>query len=145
MSGRYATEQDFFNDRQRLVCGCIGRCAGHNDADDPLGIKAAQRIATGHHKLTIEALKKQHDAASDHGVRGMIDGKMWDMLATFIADNPRKLPVRIVSVLVSADRCAKCLGELDTGWECNDCGYDWKPWMDASSAIHNELHNRREG
>lgn len=144
MSGRYATEQGFFDDRQRLACGCIARCTGHNDSSDPLGIDAARRMVNGHHKLTLEALKQQHDAASDHGVRGMIDGKMWDLLAKFISDNPRKLPVRIVSVLVSADRCAKCLGELDTGWECNECGYDWKPWIDASTAINDAAFDRRE-
>lgn len=22
------------------------------------------------------------------------------------------------------DLCPECGGELDTGWECNDCGYD---------------------
>lgn len=22
------------------------------------------------------------------------------------------------------DLCPQCGGELDTGWECNDCGYD---------------------
>lgn len=26
--------------------------------------------------------------------------------------------------LVKDDICPKCMGELDTGWECNDCGYD---------------------
>lgn len=25
---------------------------------------------------------------------------------------------------VSQDICPKCGGELDTGWECNDCGFD---------------------
>jgi len=24
--------------------------------------------------------------------------------------------------------CPTCAGELDTGWECNDCGRDWRPW-----------------
>ena len=24
--------------------------------------------------------------------------------------------------------CPTCGGELDTGWECNDCGRDWRPW-----------------
>ena len=24
------------------------------------------------------------------------------------------------------DRCPECGGELDTGWECNSCGYDAK-------------------
>lgn len=31
------------------------------------------------------------------------------------------------SALVSDDVCPKCLGELDTGWECNDCGHDAMP------------------
>lgn len=129
--GRYPNEQFFFESRQKIN-------------DDPLGIKAAQRIANGHLKLALGELKQQHDIASDHGVRGMIDGKMWDLLAKFIANNPRKLPIRLVSLLVSADRCAQCLGELDTGWECNDCGYDWKPWMNASTAINDEMRDRRE-
>lgn len=25
------------------------------------------------------------------------------------------------------DICPKCGGELDTGWECNDCGCDARP------------------
>jgi hypothetical protein len=25
---------------------------------------------------------------------------------------------------VARDICPKCGGELDTGWECNDCGFD---------------------
>lgn len=28
---------------------------------------------------------------------------------------------------VADDRCPECGGELDTGWECNDCGYDARP------------------
>lgn len=27
-------------------------------------------------------------------------------------------------VLVDEDYCPMCLGELDTEWECGDCGYD---------------------
>lgn len=27
---------------------------------------------------------------------------------------------------VKQDRCPECGGELDTGWECNDCGADCK-------------------
>lgn len=23
--------------------------------------------------------------------------------------------------------CPSCRGFLDTGWECNDCGRDWRP------------------
>ena len=29
--------------------------------------------------------------------------------------------------LAKEDTCPRCLGELDTGWECNDCGYDAMP------------------
>lgn len=25
------------------------------------------------------------------------------------------------------DRCPKCGGDLDTGWECTSCGYDAEP------------------
>jgi hypothetical protein len=28
------------------------------------------------------------------------------------------------AMLAMEDRCPQCGGELDTGWECNDCGYD---------------------
>lgn len=29
--------------------------------------------------------------------------------------------------MVARDQCPKCRGELDTGWECNDCGFDAQP------------------
>jgi hypothetical protein len=30
--------------------------------------------------------------------------------------------------LAAGDDCPRCLvGELDTGWECNHCGYDARP------------------
>jgi len=25
--------------------------------------------------------------------------------------------------------CPTCSGELDTGWECNQCGLDWRDWV----------------
>ena len=25
--------------------------------------------------------------------------------------------------------CPKCSGDLDTGWECNSCGYDARPFI----------------
>lgn len=59
--------------------------------------------------------------------------------------NPKSLPRHIVSALVSANRCANCLGHLDTGWECNSCGMDWKPWMDASKATYDRAFDNREG
>jgi tRNA(Ile2) C34 agmatinyltransferase TiaS len=31
-------------------------------------------------------------------------------------------------MLVLHDKCPRCRGELDTGWECNRCGYDAK-WL----------------
>jgi uncharacterized protein (DUF983 family) len=30
------------------------------------------------------------------------------------------------------DRCPECGGYLDTGWECNACGFDAKPEHDAN-------------
>jgi hypothetical protein len=35
-----------------------------------------------------------------------------------VKDNP------ITRAMVEDDVCPRCLGELDTGWECNDCCYD---------------------
>lgn len=29
------------------------------------------------------------------------------------------------------DYCPSCAGELDTGFECNQCGRDWRPWATA--------------
>ena len=29
--------------------------------------------------------------------------------------------------LIDNDTCPECFGELDTGWECNSCGFDAKP------------------
>lgn len=39
---------------------------------------------------------------------------------------------------VDDDKCPKCGGELDTGWECNDCGYDaaWVAHHDAQIPRH---------
>jgi hypothetical protein len=34
---------------------------------------------------------------------------------------------RLHRELAREDSCPKCLGELDTGWECNDCGFDAMP------------------
>ena len=64
---------------------------------------------------------------------------------TNVSANPRGLPLNVISVLVSADRCPNCLGELDTGWECNSCGYDAKPWIEASKAKNDRAHDAREG
>jgi len=36
-------------------------------------------------------------------------------------------PLANVETLVSQDKCPKCRGELDTGWECNNCGFDARP------------------
>ena len=59
--------------------------------------------------------------------------------------NPRGLSDRSVSILISEDRCPMCLGELDTGWECNSCGYDAKPWVKISRERNERIHDNREG
>jgi hypothetical protein len=34
-----------------------------------------------------------------------------------------------ICTLLANDLCPECLGDLDTGWECNKCGYDAMPLM----------------
>jgi rubredoxin len=34
------------------------------------------------------------------------------------------------ATLAKNDICPRCFGELDTGWECNTCGFDAKPLVD---------------
>lgn len=77
-------------------------------------------------------------AESDHTNRAILDVRMEKAM------NPRGLPARCMSALINEDRCPNCLGELDTGWECNSCGYDATPWMAASKAINDAAHDRRE-
>lgn len=37
-------------------------------------------------------------------------------------------PIReVLERSVVQDKCPRCGGELDTGWECNDCCYDARP------------------
>lgn len=61
------------------------------------------------------------------------------------ATNPRELSDAAVSILVSENRCPMCLGELDTGWECNECGYDAQPWIKTRLAENERKHNNMEG
>lgn len=35
--------------------------------------------------------------------------------------------------LAKRDICPECGGQLDTGWECNRCGYDAKFLLDDSA------------
>jgi hypothetical protein len=37
------------------------------------------------------------------------------------------VPPRLAEALARENFCPRCLGELDTGWECNDCDYDALP------------------
>jgi hypothetical protein len=59
--------------------------------------------------------------------------------------NPRQLSDRAVSILVNESRCPMCLGELDTGYECNSCGYDAMPWINAQREENDRVHDAREG
>lgn len=40
-----------------------------------------------------------------------------------------------VQAKVKEDRCPKCDGELDTGWECSSCGFDALPLVQVASAL----------
>lgn len=40
----------------------------------------------------------------------------------------------IRAAVIAEDKCPECGGELDTGWECNKCGFDARPEaMNAAS------------
>lgn len=45
-----------------------------------------------------------------------------------------KFPVKSRAVwhflIKTRDQCPECGGELDTGWECNRCGFDAKNEVD---------------
>lgn len=41
--------------------------------------------------------------------------------------NPRGLSDSAIRILIDENKCPMCLGDLDTGWECNSCGYDAMP------------------
>lgn len=40
--------------------------------------------------------------------------------------------------LARRDICPECRGSLDTGWECNDCGYD------AMNEAYSEIERARD-
>jgi hypothetical protein len=46
-------------------------------------------------------------------------------------DNPRNLSDEALVQLLSRDLCPMCMGNLDTGYECNSCGYDAMPLIKA--------------
>ena len=50
----------------------------------------------------------------------------------------RKLSLGERKRLIDDDRCPECGGELDTGWECNSCGFDARP------EAYTELDKARE-
>lgn len=47
-------------------------------------------------------------------------------------ESPRAVHREYREARVDNDRCPECGGELDTGWECNDCGFDAKPIKETS-------------
>lgn len=49
-------------------------------------------------------------------------GGRCDMTERLTAEEP--IIKRFRQELIKEDCCPKCLGELDEGWECNQCGYD---------------------
>lgn len=55
---------------------------------------------------------------------------MTDPFASLRAEQERKFIESVEQDWVKQDRCPKCQGELDTGWECNSCGFDAKPIAD---------------
>lgn len=46
---------------------------------------------------------------------------------------------------IKRGRCPECGGQLDTGWECNDCEFDCRPELPASwkaEIAHEKRHDR---
>lgn len=70
------------------------------------------------------------------------DRDLWEVMEI---NNPRHLPRHVISTIVSAERCAKCLGRLEPSLKCVDCGEDWRVWILASTELNNRACNRREG
>lgn len=44
-------------------------------------------------------------------------------------------------LLIAEDYCPECGGELNTGWECNACGFDAEP---EANQIDIDRHHREE-
>jgi hypothetical protein len=44
--------------------------------------------------------------------------------------------------LVSQEKCPRCRGALDTGWECTSCCYDAKPIADELNAEREAALNK---
>ena len=55
-----------------------------------------------------------------------------------IEEWPVKRPV-IRTELLKQDRCPDCGGSLDTGWECNDCGFDGRSDERFDAYIRREI------
>lgn len=47
--------------------------------------------------------------------------------------------------MVAKDRCPRCKGALDTGWECTDCGYDAMPIAHESAEHDGHLPRDNTG
>lgn len=45
-------------------------------------------------------------------------------------DGPYIVNPRRRAEAIRRDICPQCLGELDTGYECNDCGFDCRPELE---------------
>lgn len=59
----------------------------------------------------------------------MGDKKWWVRSAV------KAFPVKSLAVtkaLAREDACPKCGSELDTGWECNSCGFDAQPLIQTA-------------
>ena len=47
--------------------------------------------------------------------------------------------------LVAQDKCPRCRGELDTGWECTACGYDAMPIAHGASHHDGQIKQDNTG
>lgn len=54
--------------------------------------------------------------------------------------NAKVIPIDPIKRKVNKDICPKCGGELDTGWECNDCGFDAIEIATGASSQEHQSH-----
>lgn len=69
---------------------------------------------------------KQCGTQQTHAGRGRMGSEMSEKINVS--------EIKRITELVLRDKCAKCDGELDTGFECNKCGWDGSPFVHMLNA-----------
>jgi len=97
-----------------------------SNAETVSGIKRADLLRTIKRAAASQAIMA---IISTHTLKGLL----WDESAAGIGTEPDFEIRDLAKEYVAKDICPRCLGELDTGWECNDCGFDAKSLITKDS------------